>query len=207
MRHPSAIGRLHAPLRLYGRRVMMRPLVPSDHSDWSGVRRSNEDWLSRGSRSGPPANPTSPATAPRSPPDARPAIATARPTPPTHSACSSTSGSRARSISTTSCAARSSRGTVGYWIDRGRAGQGYVAEGVVVLARFAFEQLQLHRLEVCIVPRNTNSRRVMEKLGLRCEGLSEKYLEIAGVWEDHLRFAITVEDWETRRDELTGAWL
>ena len=65
-------------------------------------------------------------------------------------------------------------GTVGYWIDRGRAGQGYVAEGVVVLARFAFEQLHLHRLEVCIVPRNTNSRRVMEKLGLRCEGLSEQ---------------------------------
>ena len=98
-------------------------------------------------------------------------------------------------------------GTVGYWIDRGRAGQGYIAEGVVVLARFAFEQLQLHRLEVCIVPRNTNSRRVMEKLGLRCEGLSEKYLEIAGVWEDHLRYAITAEDWEARRDELTGAWL
>src|SRR6185436_4742999 len=45
MRHPSAIGRMHAPLRLYGRRVMMRPLVPSDHGDWSGVRRSNEDWL------------------------------------------------------------------------------------------------------------------------------------------------------------------
>ena len=98
-------------------------------------------------------------------------------------------------------------GTVGYWIDRGRAGQGYVAEGVVVLARFAFEQLQLHRLEVCIVPRNTNSRRVMEKLGLRCEGLSEKYLEIAGVWEDHLRYAITVEDWVERRDELASDWL
>ena len=54
---------------------------------------------------------------------------------------------------------------VGYWIDQahGRP-QRYIAEGVVVLAAFAFEQLDLHRLEICIVPRNDNSRRVMEKL-------------------------------------------
>ena len=67
----------------------------------------------------------------------------------------------------------------------------YIAEAVVVLMRFAFEQLQLHRLEICIVPRNANSRRVVEKLDVRCEGLAERYLEINGVWEDHLRFAIT----------------
>ena len=56
--------------------------------------------------------------------------------------------------------------TVGYWIDQDWAGQGLVAEGVVVLAEFAFTQLDLHRLEICIVPRNSNSRRVMEKLEL-----------------------------------------
>ena len=61
--------------------------------------------------------------------------------------------------------------TIGYWIDRERAGQGYIAEAVVVLMRFAFEQLQLHRLEICIVPRNANSRRVVEKLGVRCYGI------------------------------------
>lgn len=97
--------------------------------------------------------------------------------------------------------------TVGYWIDQARAGRGYIAEAVVVLTRFAFEQLQLHRLEVCIVPRNTNSRRVMEKLRLRNEGLAERYLEINGTWEDHVRYAITAEEWAVRCDELTTAWI
>lgn len=97
--------------------------------------------------------------------------------------------------------------TVGYWIDQGRAGHGYVAEGVVVVMKFAFDQLQLHRLEVCIVPRNTNSRRVVEKLRLRDEGVAERYLEIAGTWEDHVRYAITAEEWTARCDELVSAWI
>ena len=96
-------------------------------------------------------------------------------------------------------------GTIGYWIDQARAGRGLIAESVVVLAGFAFEQLELHRLEICIVPRNTNSRRVMEKLGVREEGLAERYLEIDGVWEDHVRYGFTLEEWNERRDELTRA--
>ena len=49
-------------------------------------------------------------------------------------------------------------GTIGYWVDQARAGRGLIAESVVVVAAFAFEQLDLHRLEICIVPRNRNSR-------------------------------------------------
>lgn len=76
-----------------------------------------------------------------------------------------------------------------------------------MVARFAFEELHLHRLEICIVPRNTNSRRVMEKLGVREEGVAQRYLEINGVWEDHMRFGITSEEWADRRSELTAAWI
>ena len=91
-------------------------------------------------------------------------------------------------------------GTVGYWIDQARAGQGLIAEGVVVLAGFAFEQLDLHRLEICIVPRNPNSRRVMEKLGVREEGIAQRFLEINGVWEDHVRYGFTAEEWADAAD-------
>ena len=98
-------------------------------------------------------------------------------------------------------------GTVGYWIDQARAGQGMIAEAVVVLASFAFEQLDLHRLEICIVPRNTNSRRVMEKLGVREEGVAARFLEINGVWEDHVRYGFTAEEWDARRPDLTQTWL
>jgi len=98
-------------------------------------------------------------------------------------------------------------GTVGYWIDQARAGNSYVAEGVCVLLRFAFEELRLHRIEVCIIPHNDNSRRVMDKLRLREEGIAQRFLEINGVWEDHVRYGITLEEWIDRKEELSAAWL
>jgi ribosomal-protein-alanine N-acetyltransferase len=48
---------------------------------------------------------------------------------------------------------------------------------------------------------------VAEKLGLREEGVAFRYLEINGVWEDHVRYAITAEEWWQRRDQYTAAWL
>ncbi len=96
---------------------------------------------------------------------------------------------------------------VGYWIDEARAGHGYVPEAVVVIARFAFEDQSLHRIQISIVPRNAASRRVVEKLGVRAEGVAERYLEINGVWEDHIRYAMTSDEWQQRRDELAAVWL
>jgi ribosomal-protein-alanine N-acetyltransferase len=96
---------------------------------------------------------------------------------------------------------------VGYWIDEARAGRGYVPESLVVAARFAFEDLRLHRLQVAIIPRNRASRRVVEKLGLREEGTALRYLAINGVWEDHVRYAITAEEWQERKGELVRAWV
>ena len=96
---------------------------------------------------------------------------------------------------------------VGYWIDEARAGQGLMPEAVVVTLKYAFEELRLHRVQISIIPRNVRSRRVVDKLGIRCEGLAERYLEINGAWEDHLRYAITTEEWEKRREEFHHDWL
>ena len=57
------------------------------------------------------------------------------------------------------------------------------------------------------MPRNVNSRRVVEVLGLRDEGTAQRFLEINGTWEDHVRYGITAEEWAARRDELSAAWL
>ena len=46
-----------------------------------------------------------------------------------------------------------------------------------------------------------------DKLGLRDEGLAERFLQIRGVWEDHVRYAITSEEWDVRRDEITRRFL
>ncbi|HZD67109.1 MAG TPA: GNAT family protein [Acidimicrobiales bacterium] len=96
---------------------------------------------------------------------------------------------------------------VGYWVDQAVAGRGYVPEAVAVLFRFAFEEVDLHRLQVSIIPRNVRSRRVAEKLGLREEGVAERYLEINGQWEDHVRYAITAEEWAKRRDAYLREWI
>ncbi len=96
---------------------------------------------------------------------------------------------------------------VGYWIDVDHAGRGYMPEAVAVVLRFAFDELSLHRVEAAIVPRNAKSRRVAEKLGLREEGTAARFLQIRGVWEDHVRYAITAEDWAMRRTELEAAFL
>ena len=52
----------------------------------------------------------------------------------------------------------------------------------------------LHRIEATIRPENHASRRVMEKLGFREEGLRKRSLHIDGAWHDHICYALTVED-------------
>ena len=47
----------------------------------------------------------------------------------------------------------------------------------------------------------------MEKLAIREEGIAQRFFEINGVWEDHVRYGITVEEWAERRDDLRQTWL
>lgn len=96
---------------------------------------------------------------------------------------------------------------IGYWVDRDHAGTGLVPEGVVLIMQFGFDHLGLHRLEASIVPRNHASRRVAEKLGLRDEGTALRFLQIRGVYEDHVRYAITAEEWAERGDDLVARFL
>jgi ribosomal-protein-alanine N-acetyltransferase len=202
--HPA---RTSSGLRLYGRRAMLRPLVAPDFPAWSEVRRRNHEWLTvwEPKRSAHAPDPTV-----------------------DRDAFSARCGQRERDRQTGAGYAFGlfvdnafageinlnnvvrgalQTGTVGYWIDRAKAGRSYVAEGVVVVLRYAFEDLGLHRVEICIVPRNHNSRRVMEKLAIRDEGTALRFLEINGVWEDHVRYGITVEEWESRRDDFVSTWL
>ena len=196
-----------ASLRLRGRRVLLRSLRPADFDAWRDIRVRNAEWLL----------PWEPRRSPGSPDVVSDRKAfTVR--------CQGRD--RERQLGTAFGFAIEAGGVlvgeinlnsiqrgpfqnayVGYWIDRDHAGQGYVPEALVVLLRFAFEELGLHRVQVSIIPRNTSSVRVVEKLGLRSEGIAERYLEIAGVWEDHLRYAITVDEWNDRRTAFLHDWI
>ena len=47
----------------------------------------------------------------------------------------------------------------------------------------------------------------MEKIGIRPEGTALRFLEINGVWEDHVRYGLTSEEWNSRRADLVTTWL
>ncbi len=78
-------------------------------------------------------------------------------------------------------------------------GEGLATEGVRALVSIAFapepDGLGLHRVQANIMPGNGASLRVAEKVGFRREGVARRYLRIAGEWEDHAMFALTVEEW------------
>lgn len=199
---PSSVG-----LRLYGRRVVLRPLVPQDFNAWSEVRRRNGEWLTLWEPLRLPHHPD---------PETNREVFAAR--------CGSRDrerlagsqyafgifidGAFAGELNLNNVVRGAMQSaTIGYWIDRARAGRSFMSESIVVLAQFAFEELNLHRLEICIIPRNSNSRRVVEKLGIREEGIAQRFLEINGAWEDHMRFGLTVEEWNDRSEQLVKDWL
>ena len=192
---------------LFGRRVMLRPLVVDDFPAWQEVRRRNAERLLVWEPRRTPGAPD--------PVESRDAFAIR---------CGARQ--RERQLGTgyaygifvdgafvgeinLSIVQRGpfQSSYVGYWIDEAYAGRGLMPEALVVLCRSAFEELHLHRVQISIIPRNTASRRVVEKLDIRDEGTALRYLEINGVWEDHIRYAITAEEWDDRGKDLIRDWL
>ena len=192
---------------IVARRLVLRPIQDGDFAQWREVRRRNADWLE-------PWEPTKLATAP-DPVEDRSAF---------NARCAARQRERQlgnaygfgvfvdgylRGEANLSNLVRGAfqNATIGYWIDREMAGRGYTPEAVVALFRFGFDTLHLHRIEINIIPRNDASIRVVDKLGIRHEGVSPRYLEIAGNWEDHARYAITAEEWVEREDAFVRDWL
>lgn len=195
-----------APLELTGRRITLRTLTDDDYREWAEVRARCRDWLVPWE---PRPHGAPPAAEDRGSFVARCAIRERERQLGTGYGFGIFVQGRFAGEVTLSSVQRGpfQSGIVGYWIDRDLAGQGYVPEAVVMTLHFAFEAIVLHRVEISIIPRNRASLRVVEKLGLRMEGVAERFLEIDGVWEDHARFAMTAEEWRARGRDLLWAWL
>ena len=84
--------------------------------------------------------------------------------------------------------------TLGYWMGKPHAGKGHMTEAVRGAVRFAFSELALHRVEAACLPNNEPSRRLLERVGFRHEGMARAYLKINGIWADHLLYAALSSD-------------
>lgn len=171
--------------------VVLRPLRRGDAAAWTELRRQNAEWLGRWEASAPEG---------------------VRGGAPTFGAYVRLLASQARAgqalpfaievggelvgqITASSITYGSlCSTTVGYWVSEHVAGRGVTPTAVALLTDYCFAERSLHRVEINVRPENGPSLRVVEKLGLRDEGLRERYLHINGRWCDHRSFAVTSEE-------------
>jgi RimJ/RimL family protein N-acetyltransferase len=86
---------------------------------------------------------------------------------------------------------------LGYWVRTSMAGRGLATAGVRFIARFGFEDLRLHRLEILVATDNRASMRVARKAGAVREGILRERLRLEGQYHDAVLFSLLPCD--TRR--------
>lgn len=94
----------------------------------------------------------------------------------------------------------SQAGTLGYWTGQPFARQGYMHEAISAVVHYAFERLDLSRIEAACLPENAASRALLEKCGFKYEGVSQSYLQIDGRWRTHVLYASLRVDRRGRTD-------
>lgn len=185
----------HWPVELVDGDIGLRPIRQRDHRAWREVNQRNRDWLRPWEATLPPAPPGHP---PAHRPTYRQMVRHLRAEAQAGRMLPFVVTYRGRLAGQLTVAGITwgsmSSGHIGYWVDRAVAGRGVMPAAVALVVDHCFHTVGLHRVEICIRPENGPSRRVVEKLGFREEGLRQRYLHIDGAWRDHLAFALTAEE-------------
>ncbi|MET8893513.1 GNAT family N-acetyltransferase [Streptomyces albogriseolus] len=175
--------------------IVLRPIKLRDQKAWREVNRRNRDWLRPWEATIPPPTPSGPVT---HRPTYRQMVRHLRSEAGAGRMLPFVIEYQGRLVGQLTVAGIAwgsmCSGHVGYWVDEAVAGRGVVPTSVAMVVDHCFRTVGLHRIEVCIRPENGPSRRVVEKLGFREEGLRPRYLHIDGAWRDHLVFALTAEE-------------
>ena len=88
------------------------------------------------------------------------------------------------------------RGEFGYWTGMPFWNQGFTTEAAGRVVEHGFQTFNLHRILALVLPSNTGSVRVLEKLGFRCEGVLRDYVLKWGEFQDRAIYGLL-------RDELS----
>lgn len=87
------------------------------------------------------------------------------------------------------------RAELGYWIRTESWGLGYATEAAQAIMAFGFSHLHLHRIQAHHFERNPSSGRVMQKLGMQCEGMMRDAIRKGDRFENTALYAILVDEW------------
>lgn len=90
------------------------------------------------------------------------------------------------------------RAELGYVLARPAWGQGLMDEALRTLLTWAFEALNLNRLEADIDPRNAASERALRRLGFQQEGFLRQRWIVDGVVSDTALFGLLRSDWDAQ---------
>lgn len=93
------------------------------------------------------------------------------------------------------------RAEIGYALNREFWGKGYIQESLQSLLAYAFGELNLHRLEADVDPRNAASIRTLERLGFQREGYLRERWHVGGEVQDALFFGLLRHDWNNQKDK------
>ena len=171
--------------------VVLRPLRRRDASAWLALRARNAAWLD-------PWEATSPERPSGPPPSFASFVRTLSAQARAGTALPFAMAYRGELVGqlTVSTIVRGSlrSASIGYWISEHVAGRGITPTAVALAVDHCLGPVGLHRVEIAIRPENGASLRVVAKLGLREEGLRERYLHIQGRWRDHRTFAVTADE-------------
>jgi ribosomal-protein-alanine N-acetyltransferase len=88
---------------------------------------------------------------------------------------------------------------IGYCLRRDQWGKGYAQELAKALCYVAFKILDAHRVIATCDAQNARSYNVMEKIGMKREGVFHKRRFIKDQWRDEYLYAILKEDWQTNQ--------
>ncbi|MEM0977737.1 MAG: GNAT family protein [Pseudomonadota bacterium] len=91
---------------------------------------------------------------------------------------------------------------IGYWVGRAFQRQGYMNEAIEAVKHYAFNQMTISRVEAACLPDNIASRNLLEKCGFHYEGVAKAYLEIGGLWQDHVIYAALRADRKRRNQAI-----
>jgi len=171
--------------------IRLRPLSPGDARAWREIRLRNAEWLRPWDATVPPGSRQRPRTF-RSLSRHLSRMARAGQAMPF---AIEVRGRFVGQVTVNNIVRGSAQfASIGYWIDRSVAGEGIVPTSVAMVIDHCFTTAGLHRVEIAIRPENTNSLRVVEKLGMREIGFAPRFLHIDGDWRDHRIFAVTAEE-------------